>query len=274
MRGSDAEFAYLRTVVLEESGNLLDPSREYLFESRLRGVLHDTGLKTIHRLVSVLREQKEAALRRQVAEAMTVNETSFFRDASTFELLENELLPELIRRKGSIGRLRLWSAACSSGQEAYSLAMLVHERFPRIAAWEIEIFGTDLSREMIRRARAGRYRKTELRRGLPAPYRAKYMRPCGDEWEIVPEIRKMCRFHERNLCNGSLPLEKYDGILLRNVMLYFPDEVRRRLLLEVHRMLPPDGFLLLGASEQPGLPEHFQAELKGNACYYKAVSLS
>ena len=154
------------------------------------------------------------------------------------------------------------------------MAMLVRERFPRLNAWQVEIFGTDISREMVRRARAGRYQKNELGRGLPALYRTKYMRPCGEEWEVVPEIRKMCRFHERNLCDGSLPFERYDGILLRNVMFYFSNEVRRQLLLEVHGMLPADGFLLLGSSEQPGLPEHFQAELKANACYYRPLAVS
>jgi len=271
MPGSDTDFAYLRTVVLEESANVLDPSRDYLFESRLRPLLRATGLKTIEKLVCSIREQRSSALKRAVAEAMTVNETSFFRDTSTFELLQTELLPTLIRRRESVSRLRLWSAACSSGQETYSLAMLLREKFPCLNAWQVEVFGTDISREMIRRARAGQFRKSELSRGLTALYRAKYMRACGDEWEVVPEIRRMCRFLERNLCDGPLPLEKYDGILLRNVMLYFPDEVRRRLLLEVHRMLPEDGFLLLGASEQPGLPDHFQAELHGNACFYRPL---
>jgi chemotaxis protein methyltransferase CheR len=274
MWATDADFAYLRAVVLEESGNVLDPSRDYLFESRLQGVLEETGLRTIHRLVSALHGRARSALRRQVAEAMTVNETSFFRDASAFELLEKELLAGLVRRRESVCRLRLWSAACSSGQETYSLAMLVREHFPRLNSWDLEIFGTDISREMIRRARTGRYPKREVSRGLPAAYRAKYMRPSGDEWEVVPEIRQMCRFHERNLCDGPLALQKYDCILLRNVMLYLPAQVRTRLLLEVHRMLPADGFLLLGASEQPGLPQHFQAELKLNACYYRPLPAS
>lgn len=269
---SDTDFAYLRAVVLEESGNVLDPSRDYLFESRLQALLHAIGLKTLHRLVGVLREQKVSALRRSVAEAMTVKETSFFRDRSSFDLIEKELLPGLIQRRESASRLRLWSAACSSGQEAYSLAMLVREHFSQTHAWQVEVFGTDISREMIRRARAGCYQKSELGRGLPAHYRAKYTRPCGDDWEVVPEIRKICRFHERNLCGSSLPLERYDGILLRNVMFYFSEEARRQLLLEVHRMLPPDGFLLLGSSEQPGLPAHFQVELKDNACWYRPLA--
>jgi chemotaxis protein methyltransferase CheR len=269
---SDADFAYLRAVVLEESANVIDPSRDYLFESRLQAVLHTYGLKTLHRLVGVLREQKGSALRRLVAEAMTVKETSFFRDRSSFDLIEKELLPGLIYRRKSAGRLRLWSAACSSGQEAYSLAMLVREHFPQTHTWQVEILGTDISGEMIRRARSGCYQKSELSRGLPAHYRARYTRPCGDDWEVVPEIRKICRFHERNLCGGSLPLEKYDGILLRNVLFYFPEETRRQLLLGVHSMLSSDGFLLLGSSEQPGLPGHFQAELKDNACWYRPLA--
>jgi chemotaxis protein methyltransferase CheR len=271
MSGPESDFAYLRSVVLEESGNVLDASRDYLFKSRLQRLLQATGLRTLDRLVAALREHYNSALRRSIAEAMTVKETSFFRDRSPFELLQQELLPQLIRQRESIRRLRLWSAACSSGQETYSLAMLLREHFPQLRGWQVEIFGTDISHEMIQRAQQGRYHKSELSRGLPALYRAKYTRQCGDEWEVIPEVRAICRFNWRNLCDGPLPLENHDGILLRNVMLYFPDETRRELLLQVYRMLPPDGFLLLGSSEQPGLPEHFQAELKANACYYRPI---
>jgi chemotaxis protein methyltransferase CheR len=268
MSCTNGDFAYLRSVVLEESANALDESRDYQFRSRLRDLLISTGLMTLERLVAALRLQLDPGLRRQVAEAMTIKETSFFRDRSPFDLLEQELLPDIIRRRESVRRLRLWSAACSSGQEAYSLAMLLGEYFPQLNGWEVEITGTDISHEMILRARAGRYSKRELNRGLPARYRIRCMRQEGDEWKVASDVRQMCRFYQCNLCEGPLPMERFDGILLRNVMLYFPDEARRKLLLHVHRILRSDGFLILGSSEQPALPRFFQAELKGSACYY------
>jgi len=273
MSSKGVDFAYLRSIVLAESANALDASRDYLFESRLQGLLIATGLMTLDRLITALRLELDPALRRSVAEAMTIKETSFFRDQSPFDLLQRELLPDIICARASTRRLRLWSAACSSGQEPYSVAMLIREHFPQLDGWEIEITGTDISLEMIRRARTGRYLTRELKRGLPIRYRIRCMQPSADEWEVTPDVKRICRFYQCNLCEGPLPLEKYDGILLRNVMMYFPDEARRLLLLHIHRILQPDGFLILGSSEQPALSELFQAELKGSACYYRPLSI-
>jgi chemotaxis protein methyltransferase CheR len=271
MSCTNVDFAYLRSIVLEESANVLDPSRDYLFESRLQDLLMTSGLMKLDRLVAALRLNLDPTLRRSVAEAMTIKETSFFRDRLPFDLLQQELLPGIIRRGESTRRLRLWSAACSSGQEPYSVAMILREHFPQLNEWEVEITGTDISHEMVRRARAGRYAKRELSRGLPSRYRIRYMQQSGDEWEVTADLKRICRFYQCNLCEGPLPLEKYDGILLRNVMMYFPDEARRQLLLRVHRMLRPDGFLILGSGEQPALPDLFQAALKGSACYYRPL---
>lgn len=271
MACTDADFAYLRSVVYEQSANTLDASRDYLFESRLQRLLRATGFRTLDTLVAALRQQPDPAIKRSIAEAMTINETSFFRDHAPFAMLRLDLIPALIRQRESSRRLRLWSAACSTGQEAYSLAMLLWEHFPQLRDWQVEIVGTDISGDVVERARAGRYQRLEVNRGLPARYLVKYMRRVEDEWEVVPEIRRMCRFHQRNLCNGPMLLEKYDGILLRNVMLYFSIETRRRLLLNLHRTLAPDGFLILGADEQPELPGHFLAVMLRENCYYEPV---
>jgi chemotaxis protein methyltransferase CheR len=272
MACTDEHLAFLRSVVLEESSNLLDPARDHLFESRLQLLLDKTSLRTLDGLAAALCREPRSALRRLVAEAMTTNETSFFRDRAPFDLLRSELLPALVKERASERRLRLWSAACSSGQETYSLAMLLREYFPHLRDWQVEVLGSDISREMIHRAQAGCYRKSEVNRGLPTRYRIKYLQECDDEFQVVPEIRQMCHFHRRNLCEGPQPFERYDGILLRNVMLYFPAETRRRLLIQIHGMLCSDGFLLLGSSEQPDLPDHFQAVLKSNACYYRPIA--
>ena len=272
MACTDADFAFLRSVVLEESSITLDASRDYLFASRLHRLLNDTGFGTLNRLVAALRQQPDSTIRRSIAEAMTINETSFFRDRAFFECLRLELLPALIRQRASCRHLRLWSAACSTGQEAYSLAMTLCEHFPQLQEWKVEITGTDISAQVVERARAGRYQRIEVNRGLPARYLLKYMERTGDEWEIVPELKLLCRFRRRNLCNPLQLTGKYDGILLRNVLLYFSMDTRRKLLLNMHRLLEPDGFLILGSSEQADLPSHFQPVLAHNACYYKPVA--
>lgn len=272
MGRNDADFTYLRDVVFEHSSNVLDQSRDYLFKSRLNPLMKATGHKTLGSLVAALRETSDPSLKRSVADAMLMNETSFFRDRAPFELMRRELLPALIRARARLRRLRLWSAACSTGQEAYSLAMMLCESFPQLREWEVEITGTDVSAYVVARARAGRYQRIEVNRGLPANYLLKYTRQMDDEWEMTSELKQMCRFQQRNLCNGPLLGEKYDGILLRNVMLYFLPETRRALLLNIHRVLRQDGFLILGTGEQPDMPEHFEPEHANQTFYYKPVA--
>lgn len=269
-----ADFALLRTVVFEQSSNLLDPARDYLFPSRLKPLLESFGLPSLEDLVEALRRQPpDSPLKRAVAEAMTVNETSFFRDWRIFNLIEKQLLPALIAKRQSERRLRLWSAACSTGQEAYSLAMLLREHFPQLQQWQVEITGTDISAAVVSRAQRGRYQRIEVNRGLPVRYLLKYLQPIDDEWQVAPVLQSLCRFSQRNLCKAPFLGEMYDIILLRNVMFYFPAPVRERLLLNLHRVLASDGFLILGSSEQPCLPGHFQPVLSQNTCFYKPVSL-
>ncbi|MFZ0661932.1 MAG: CheR family methyltransferase, partial [Acidobacteriaceae bacterium] len=183
MACTDDDFAYLRSIVLEQSSNLLDPARDYLFGSRLRALLKAKDFSSLDAMVAALRRGPERALRRLIAEAMAVNETSFFRDRAPFELMRRELLPALLRQREDCRRLRLWSAACSTGQEAYSLAMMLREDFPELRDWKTEILATDLSSEAIARARAGRYQRLEVNRGLPARSLVKFMRRVGEEWE-------------------------------------------------------------------------------------------
>jgi chemotaxis protein methyltransferase CheR len=274
MTMTSADFEFLRNMVLRSSGNRIDPSRDYLFVSRLNRLLHSRGHAALEDLVADLRRQPESPLRHSVAEAMTINETSFFRDNSPFELMRIALLPALIERRRSSRTLRLWSAASSTGQEAYSLAMLLREHFPELASWKIEILGTDISSEMVDRARAGRYQRIEINRGLPARFLLKYLLRVDDEWEVSPDLRSLCRFEHRNLCSLPFLFQAFDVILLRNVLLYFSAETRRHVLLQMHRALAPDGYLLLGSSEQPAMQRHWLPVLTENACYYKPLPAS
>ncbi|HEV2113164.1 MAG TPA: protein-glutamate O-methyltransferase CheR [Terriglobales bacterium] len=269
---TSADYSYLRQLVFGHSQNVLDPSRDYLFDTRLTKLLRNQGMSRVDELVRHLRLRKDPALERAIAEAMTINETSFFRDTRPFELLRTELLPKLIEARKHSRSLRFWSAACSTGQEGYSIAMLMQEHFPMLVNWALRIEGTDLCAEVIERAQAGLYHRIEINRGLPARFVVRYFDRVSEDWVIKPEVRKLCNFRQANLCAPVLPFnrasDKFDVIFLRNVMLYFSQETRRKLLAGVHRQLAPDGILFLGSSEQPADPSIWTSVLAGGTCYF------
>jgi chemotaxis protein methyltransferase CheR len=267
------EYGYLRQLVLGLSHNVLDSSRDYLFHARLTKILRNQGMTQIGELVRHLQTRSDPQLEREIAEAMTINETSFFRDSRPFDLLRNELLPPMINARRRTRSLRFWSAACSSGQEAYSIAMLMRECFPLLVGWDIRIEGTDISAPVVARAKAGRYHRIEMNRGLPARFVIKYFNRIGEDWEIDPEISRMCNFRQANLCGPQFPFsrvtDRFDVVFLRNVMLYFSAETRKTLLTRIHRVLEHDGILFLGASEQPADSSLWTAVLSGGTCYFK-----
>lgn len=269
MSATASDYEYLRQLVFEQSENVLDPARDYLFETRLARLLRNQGMTGLDQLVASLRKASNSTLARSVAEAMTINETSFFRDSRPFELLRTQLLPEIIEKRRMSRTLRFWSAACSSGQEGYSMAMLMKEHFPLLVGWNIKIEGTDISAEMVHRASTGIYHRIEINRGLPARFVVRYFDHIGEDWQAKQEIRQMCNFRQANLCSPLPFREQFDVIFLRNVMLYFSMETRRKLLANVHRLLAPDGVLFLGSSEQPAQPELWHTILAGGTCYYR-----
>lgn len=264
------DFDFLRKTVYRLSQNVLDPSRDYLFETRLSRILRNQGMTQLEELVDHLKIRKNPGLESAVAEAMTINETSFFRDGRPFELLRAELLPGLIEARRLTRTLRFWSAACSTGQEAYSLAMLLREQFPMLATWNVRIEGTDISDEVVQRAQQGCYHRIEMNRGLPARNLVRFFDRAGEDWVAKEEIRQLCTFRQANLAQMPLPFhERFDVIFLRNVMLYFSHETRRTLLAGIHRLLAPDGVLFLGSSEQPADPSLWNAVLAGGTCHFR-----
>jgi chemotaxis protein methyltransferase CheR len=271
----NADYAYLRQLVYQQSQNVLDPSRDYLFETRLARILRNQGLSHMEELIQLLRLKHNPALERQVAEAMTINETSFFRDGRPFELLRTQLLPPIVESRRSARTLRFWSAACSTGQEAYSIAMMLIEHFPQIcgSGWNIKIEGTDISSEVVQRCQEGSYHRIEMNRGLPARNIVRFFDHHGENWTVKAELRRMTNFRQANLCGDQLPFPpgtpRFDVVFLRNVMLYFSQETRKKLLANVHRLLAPDGLLFLGSSEQPADPALWTATLAGGTCYYQ-----
>jgi chemotaxis protein methyltransferase CheR len=269
---SDSDYAYLRELVLAQSANQIDPSRNALFDTRLTSIARMAGASNLGDFIGILKAGRPAHLHRAVAEAMTVNETSFFRDLQPFEMLRTIVIPSLMKERRSERRLRIWSAASSTGQEAYSLAMMIVENFPELAQWDVKIIGTDISRQVVDYAERARYRRLEVNRGLAARLLVKYMIREGEEWQVCEQIRRMCSFQYANLCAPLLQLPEFDLVLLRNVLLYFPQPDRRTLFADVHRKMAPDGYLLLGNAEQAEDSTNlFEVEFAANCYFYRPV---
>ena len=240
-------FDFLCRTVYQDSGIVLDESKGYLLESRLLPVVKSEGSTSLDDLCRLIRATGGERLRHKVVEAMTTNETLFFRDVTPFESLQKELIPKLVERTAGRRPVRFWSAACSSGQEAYSLAMMWLEM--GLGPSQIELLGTDLSDEILEKARQGRFMQLEVNRGLPAKYLVKYFTRHGMEWEISPEVRRMVRWAKLNLMVSWPALGQFDVVLCRNVLIYFDMETKRDILSRIRRHVRPEGYLILGSSE-------------------------
>lgn len=243
------DFDYIAELLRSEAAIRLEPGKDYLVHSRLSPLARRHGLATVTELVARLRDRSDRSLRDEVIEAMTTNETSFFRDIHPFAALAERILPELMRRNAATRTITLWSAACSSGQEPYSVAMLVRDRLPELSDWHVRIIGTDISTEMVERAAAGRFTRTEVNRGLPAALRSRHFRPAGVDWQISDEIRRMVEFRALNLIDEWPFLPPVDVVLLRNVLIYFEAATKRRILDRVRRVMRPHGYLIMGGPE-------------------------
>ncbi|HVP67422.1 MAG TPA: protein-glutamate O-methyltransferase CheR [Anaeromyxobacteraceae bacterium] len=266
------DFDFFRGYLRERSAIALDVGKEYLVETRLLPVARREGLSTVGALIRKLREQPHGPLQLSVVEALTTNETSFFRDWKPFEALRSALLPEASVRRSTERRLDLWSAACSTGQEAYSVAMLIREHLPQLAAWDVQIHCTDLSQEMVERTRAGRFTLLEVNRGLPAALLVKYFRQEGDEWVIADEFRRRLRVAQLNLAGPWPVLPQMDVVLLRNVLIYFDIPTRRAILEKVRRQMRRGGILFLGSAETTvGIHDGFRREESAGATFFRAA---
>jgi chemotaxis protein methyltransferase CheR len=245
-----AGFAFLRELLRESTSiHLLDDQR-YLVEGRLSPLAVAEGLKTLDGLVDRIRGPDSGELRRRVVEALLTNETSFFRDEHPWEALRTTLLPELFRGRATDGRVDIWCAACSSGQEPYSLVLLIREYLAQASRHlRISVRATDISQTMLDRARLGQFNHTETARGLPVRLRDKYFRRAGDRWEIDASLRQAVSFERLNLA-GRWPADpKLDLVLLRNVLIYFSTPARARILSRLAKAIAPGGYLMLGSSE-------------------------
>ncbi|MEO1198367.1 MAG: protein-glutamate O-methyltransferase CheR [Pseudomonadota bacterium] len=254
-----SSFDYLRTFVKERSGIDLAPDKKYLVETRLQPVARAHGVEGLDALVQTLRGQPTGVLKDAVIEAMTTNESSFFRDRTPFELFKTVMVPELMTARRSARRLRIWCAAASTGQEPYSLAMTIKELGAQLSGWSLSILGTDLSRDVLDKAKAGVYSQFEVQRGMPTPMLLKYFTQEGEQWRIDPSLRSMCDFRPFNLLDSFTGLGQFDIVFCRNVLIYFDQETKRDILDRIKKSLAPDGYLVLGSAETVmGITQSFE----------------
>jgi chemotaxis protein methyltransferase CheR len=239
-------FDYVRTLIRDEAGIVIESGKEYLVESRLTPLARKANCADVDAFVGLAKGTLGAAIRRQMVDAMTTNDTSFFRDGAPFECLRREVLPALIEARRAERALSLWCGASSTGQEPYTIAMLIHEHFPELLTWTITFVATDLSAAALARARAGRYNQLEVSRGLPAALASRYFEQHQLEWQVSAPLRHMITFQELNLNRPWPAFPPLDIVLMRNVMIYFDVEAKKRILERVRGVLRPDGYLFLG----------------------------
>ena len=244
-----ADFDWIAQLVWQRSAIVLEKGKEYLVESRLAPLARKTGAENVSEFVTRLIARPDSSLISEVVDAMTTNETSWFRDHYPFQALQSHVLPELTRNRGRARTLRVWSAGCSSGQEPYSIAMVVQDHFALHPGWAVDVIGSDLSDVMLEKARNARYGQLEVNRGLPVAMLVRHFERLGTEWQLRPEIRRMVEFKSVNLAQRIPDMGTFDVIFLRNVLIYFDADTKRGIFEQVKRVLRPDGYLFLGGAE-------------------------
>lgn len=243
------DFTYISTFVRQSSAIVLETGKEYLVESRLMPVIRQEGLASISALVSQLRRTTQSPLHARVVEAMTTNETSFFRDVAPFDAMRQVIIPQMIANRANEKKLRIWCGAASSGQEPYSLAIMLMEHFPVLQSWDVQIYATDISNEILERSRAGKYSQLEVNRGLPATLLVKYFDRVGLEWVVKPAVRKLVRFEYLNLIRPWNGVPASDVVFMRNVLIYFDLPTKKEIFARIRKTMKPDGYMFLGGAE-------------------------
>lgn len=253
------DFTLLANLVKDQSGLVLTQDKIYLLESRLLPVARSFNMKSLEELVQAIRLRHDSQISKAVVEAMTTNESLFFRDMKPFDQLKRVVLPRLMEKRQAGRRIRIWSAACSSGQEPYSIAMMLKEETALSAGWKFEIVATDLSIAMVERAKAGVYSQFEVQRGLPINYLVKYFKQDGDKWRIDASLRENIQFRPYNLLHDLSPLGQFDVVFCRNVLIYFDQPTKGKVLEAIAKRMPADGILYLGGAETVlGISDRFQ----------------
>ena len=268
---SAADFAFVSAMVRREAAIVLAPGKEYLVEARLIPVARQVGAASVADFLANMQRKPNPADQRRIIDALTTNETSWFRDREPFSALTDVVLPELVKNRATNRKVRLWSAASSSGQEAYSLAMTLQENLP--SGWQYEIMGSDISTEMVKRAEAAEYSQVEVNRGLPASQLVQYFERAGAHWRITQALRRNVSFKLMNLTAPLPAMPPFDVIFLRNVLIYFDVATKKAVLRNVARLLRPDGWLFLGAAETTiGIDDNYERVAAGRTSAYRVRS--
>ncbi|HEX4340477.1 MAG TPA: protein-glutamate O-methyltransferase CheR [Polyangiaceae bacterium] len=266
---SAPEFDFVRDLVYRKSAIVIETGKEYLVESRLAPVARAEGFASIDEMVGQMRSQPSNGLSAKIVEAMTTNETSFFRDTHPFDALKTQIVPALLKAR-TTRTIRIWSAACSTGQEAYSIAMTLREHFPELATWDLQIFCSDLSSVMVARTKQGIFSEIEVKRGLTAIQLVKYFDREGTEYRAKPILSGLLECKQINLAEPWPLLPKFDVVFLRNVLIYFDVPAKKKILASVRNVLAPDGYLFLGTSETTfKIDEVFRKVMNDKSTYYR-----
>ena len=265
-----ADFDYIRDVVRRHSAIVLEPGKEYLVESRLVPLARSEGEASIATLVSKMRADRTGQVMSRVVDAMTTNETSFFRDNHPFEAMQRHVLPALVAARSAERRLSIWCGASSSGQEPYSLTMLLKDALTTHPGWSASLLATDISQQMLDRTKAGVYSQLEVNRGLPVAMLVRHFDKAGTQWQVKPELRAMVKTRPLNLAVPFPPLGQFDVVFLRNVLIYFDAPMKRAVLQRVRQVMRPDGYLFLGGAETTlGIDDAFERVVLDRATAYR-----
>ncbi|MEY4669793.1 MAG: hypothetical protein RL518_2492 [Pseudomonadota bacterium] len=244
------QFSKLSTLLKNETAVVLETGKEYLVESRLSSLAREEGFSTIAEMIDVVLRRTDASLNNKVLLALTTNETSFFRDLSAFETFKTTAMVDLIKNRSDQKALTIWSAACSTGQEPYSIALSLQENFPELDRWDVRILASDLNPRIVKKAAQGIYTSLEVNRGLPIQLLVKYFTQEGDNYHLSDDIRKKVSFFEQNLI-AAWPTTPVDILFMRNVLIYFDTDTKREIFEKIKKVLAPDGYLFLGVAETP-----------------------
>jgi len=243
------EFNFISALLRQLSGLVLTKEKSYLLESRLMPIARKEEMKSIDELIRKIKQSNNKALITQVVEAMTTNESFFFRDIKPFDLFRDHVLPHLLETRAARKSFRIWCAAASSGQEPYSIVMTLMEQQAKLAGWNYEIVGTDISLDILAKASKGAYSQFEVQRGMPITLLVKYFDQVGESWQIKPAVQSKVRYKHFNLLEDPTSLGKFDVVFCRNVLIYFDQKTKGEVLARIAKLMPPDGMLFLGGAE-------------------------
>lgn len=268
------DFELISGLLKQRSGLILPIDKVYLLESRLTPIAHKRGLETLDALINEVRVERKEDLLNEITEAMTTNESFFFRDNKPFDLFKDTVLPQLLEARAQKKKIRVWCAAASTGQEPYSLAIILREMQAKLAGWDIEIIGTDISQPVLDKAKNGLFSQFEVQRGLPIQLLIKYFNQVGEQWQISDDIKSMVSYKKFNLLDPFTLLGKFDVIFCRNVLIYFDQPTKSEVLEKMRRLIPDDGTLFLGAAETVlGISDQFRP-VQGQRGLYSTSSAS